>query len=96
VDTSLGRKPAAGDASWAPLLAVGLGYFMVILDATAVTLVLPSVSKDLGGGVTGLQWVLDGYTLAFATLLLSAGVAGRTDEEPTGQWRRGSVRMRGA
>jgi hypothetical protein len=33
VDISLGRKPAADDASWAPLLAVGLSYFIVILDA---------------------------------------------------------------
>jgi MFS transporter, DHA2 family, methylenomycin A resistance protein len=55
---------------------VALGYFMVILDATAVNLALPAVSQDLGGGVTGLQWVADGYTLAFAALLLSAGVAG--------------------
>ncbi|MFI5064622.1 MAG: MFS transporter [Streptosporangiales bacterium] len=48
----------------------------VILDATAVNLALPAVSRDLGGGITGLQWVADSYTLAFAALLLSAGVAG--------------------
>ncbi len=59
-----------------PLLAVSLGYFMVILDATAVNLALPAIGHDLGGGITGLQWVVDGYTLAFAALLLSAGVAG--------------------
>jgi MFS transporter, DHA2 family, methylenomycin A resistance protein len=58
------------------LLAVSLGYFMVILDATAVNLALPALRQDLGGGITGLQWVVDGYTLAFAALLLSAGVAG--------------------
>jgi DHA2 family methylenomycin A resistance protein-like MFS transporter len=49
---------------------------MVILDATAVNLALPALRQDLGGGITGLQWVVDGYTLAFAALLLSAGVAG--------------------
>ena len=59
-----------------PLLAVSLGYFMVILDATAVNLALPALRQDLGGGITGLQWVVDGYTLAFAALLLSSGVAG--------------------
>jgi MFS transporter, DHA2 family, methylenomycin A resistance protein len=61
---------------WVPLIAVALGYFMVILDATAVNLALPAIRQQLGGGVTGLQWVLDGYTLAFAALLLSAGVTG--------------------
>ena len=76
MDTWTERDPAATDRSWAPLLAVALGYFMVILDATAVNLALPAVSRDLGGGITGLQWVADGYTLAFAALLLSAGVAG--------------------
>ena len=34
---------------------------------------LPSIRHDLGGGITGLQWVVDGYTLMFAALLLSAG-----------------------
>jgi DHA2 family methylenomycin A resistance protein-like MFS transporter len=57
-------------------VAVSLGYFLVILDATAVNLALPALRQDLGGGITGLQWVVDGYTLAFAALLLSAGVAG--------------------
>ena len=74
--TPTGRGPAARGASWVPLTAVALGYFMVILDATAVNLALPAISRELGGGVTGLQWVVDGYTLAFAALLLSAGVAG--------------------
>src|SRR5919199_1760300 len=33
----------------------------------------PRTGRDLGGGMTGLQWVVDGYTLLFAALLLSAG-----------------------
>jgi MFS transporter, DHA2 family, methylenomycin A resistance protein len=59
-----------------PLIAVSLGYFMVILDATVVTVALPSLGRDLGGGVSDLQWVVDGYTLVFAGLLLSAGSLG--------------------
>jgi DHA2 family methylenomycin A resistance protein-like MFS transporter len=39
-----------------------------------VNIALPSIRADLGGGITGLQWVVDGYTLMFAALLLSAGV----------------------
>lgn len=53
-----------------------LGYFMVILDATAVNLSLPALGRDLGGDVGALQWVVDGYTLTFAALLLSAGSLG--------------------
>lgn len=58
------------------LPAICLGYFMVILDATAVNLSLPALGRDLGGGVGVLQWVVDGYTLTFAALLLSAGSLG--------------------
>ena len=59
-----------------PLLAICLGYFMVILDATIVNVALPSIGRDLGGGVGGLQWVVDAYTVVFAGLLLSAGSIG--------------------
>jgi len=59
-----------------PLIAICLGYFMVILDATVVNVALPALGHDLGGGVSGLQWVVDGYTLVFAGLLLSAGSLG--------------------
>ena len=55
-------------------LAVALlGFFVITLDAVVVNVALPSIHGDLGGGMTGLQWVLDGYTLLFAALLLSAG-----------------------
>ncbi|GAA4521990.1 MFS transporter [Actinoallomurus oryzae] len=58
------------------LPAICLGYFMVILDATAVSLSLPALGRDVGGGVGALQWVVDGYTLTFAALLLMAGSLG--------------------
>jgi MFS transporter, DHA2 family, methylenomycin A resistance protein len=59
-----------------PLLAICLGYFMVILDATIVNVALPAIGRDLGGGVGALQWVIDAYTVVFAGLLLSAGSLG--------------------
>jgi DHA2 family methylenomycin A resistance protein-like MFS transporter len=62
---------AAGPA--ATLAAAVLGFFVVTLDAVVVNVALPSISGELGGGVTGLQWVVDGYVLMFAALLLSAG-----------------------
>jgi MFS transporter, DHA2 family, methylenomycin A resistance protein len=64
------------ESSRLALLAICLGYFMVILDATAVNLSLPALGAELGGGVGALQWVIDGYTLTFAALLLSAGSLG--------------------
>jgi DHA2 family methylenomycin A resistance protein-like MFS transporter len=59
-----------------PLLAICLGYFMVILDATVVNVAVPAVGRDLGGGLSALQWVIDAYTVVFAGLLLSAGSLG--------------------
>ncbi len=55
------------------LTARVLGMFVITLDAVVVNVALPSISRDLGGGITGLQWVADGYTLMFAALLLSSG-----------------------
>jgi len=49
-----------------PLLAVSLGYFMVILDATIVTVALPALGGDLHAGVAGLQRVVDAYAYAVA------------------------------
>ena len=75
------------------LPAICLGYFMVILDATAVNLSLPALGEDLGGGVGALQWVIDGYTLTFAALLLSAGSLGdRFGAHPAFLRRPGHVR----
>jgi EmrB/QacA subfamily drug resistance transporter len=53
--------------------AAVLGFFVVTLDAVVVNVALPSIRAGLGGGITGLQWVVDGYTLMFAALLLSSG-----------------------
>jgi DHA2 family methylenomycin A resistance protein-like MFS transporter len=55
------------------LTAAVLTFFVITLDAVVVNVALPSVRAELGGGITGLQWVVDGYTLMFAALLLSAG-----------------------
>jgi DHA2 family methylenomycin A resistance protein-like MFS transporter len=55
------------------LAATVLGFFVITLDAVVVNVALPSIRDDLGGGITGLQWVVDGYTLMFAALLLTAG-----------------------
>src|SRR5215470_11415413 len=55
------------------LAVICTGYFMVILDATVTNVALPSIGRGLHGSVTGLQWVVDAYTLSFAALLLTGG-----------------------
>jgi DHA2 family methylenomycin A resistance protein-like MFS transporter len=71
---SADRSAVPGGAGpGAALAAAVLGFFVITLDAVVVNVALPSMRADLGGGITGLQWVVDGYTLMFAALLLSAG-----------------------
>jgi len=55
------------------LLVICAGYFLVILDAMVVNVALPSIGHELHGGVAGLQWTVDAYTLSFAGLLLTGG-----------------------
>src|SRR3954452_11688983 len=58
---------------WWTLAAVSIATFMLLLDITVVNTALPSIHDDLGGSFTDLQWVVDAYTLALATLVLTAG-----------------------
>lgn len=57
------------------LLGIALGYFMVLLDMTVLSVAEPDLVHSLGGSVAGLQWAVTGYTVAFGALLLSAGAA---------------------
>jgi DHA2 family methylenomycin A resistance protein-like MFS transporter len=58
------------------LIATSFAFVVVQLDVTIVNVALPQISARLQAGVTGLQWVVDAYTLCFAALLISAGVIG--------------------
>jgi EmrB/QacA subfamily drug resistance transporter len=58
------------------LLATIFGSGIVFLDATVVNLALPSISRDLGGGFSALQWIADGYLLSLSSLLLLGGSLG--------------------
>lgn len=46
---------------------------MVLLDMTVVSVALPAIRAELGGGISGLQWVVNAYTIVFASFLLSMG-----------------------
>lgn len=55
------------------LVAAVLGFFVVTLDTFVVNVALPAIGRQMGTGMAGLQWIIDGYTLMFAALLLSSG-----------------------
>ncbi|MEZ6183472.1 MAG: MFS transporter [Planctomycetota bacterium] len=55
------------------LAAALTGFFVLTLDALVASVALPAIRDSLGGGIAGLQWVMDAYTLPFAALLLVCG-----------------------
>lgn len=57
----------------ASLAVAMLGFFVVALDAQIVNVALPHIRADLGGGLSGLQWIVTGYTLMFSALQLFGG-----------------------
>jgi EmrB/QacA subfamily drug resistance transporter len=66
------RRPSSKTAL---LLIVCLSQFMVILDVSIVNVALPSIHRGLGFSTTGLQWVVNAYTLTFAGFLMLGGRA---------------------
>jgi EmrB/QacA subfamily drug resistance transporter len=58
---------------WFTLAAVSFGLFMIMLDNTVVNVALPAMARDLGIGLSELEWVVTGYALTFAALMLSGG-----------------------
>ncbi len=77
-----GRRPAL-----ATLTAV---LFLTFLDTTIVSVALADVQSSLHAGVAQLQWVVNGYALTFASLMLGMGIAGR----PSGAQARDARRAR--
>ncbi|MCX4980125.1 MFS transporter [Streptomyces sp. NBC_00572] len=64
------KRPASPGLA---LAAAMLGFALITLDTSVVNVALPAIGADLRAGMSGLQWVVDSYTLAFAALLLSSG-----------------------
>ena len=72
----------AGDLEYAEpagrwvLAATVLGSSVAFLDATVVNIALPAIGRDLGGGVAGLTWTVNSYTLTLAAFVLVGGALG--------------------
>jgi EmrB/QacA subfamily drug resistance transporter len=64
---------AEENRKWWTLAAVAFGLFMIMLDNTVVNVALPSIERDLHMSISGLEWVVTGYALVFAALLITGG-----------------------
>jgi EmrB/QacA subfamily drug resistance transporter len=58
---------------WLSLLILCTGFLLIVVDMTIVNVALPSIGRDLRFTPEGLAWVINGYLVAFAGLLLLAG-----------------------
>jgi EmrB/QacA subfamily drug resistance transporter len=67
------RLLSAENRKWLTLAAVSFGLFMIMLDNTIVNVALPSIQRSLHIGLSELEWVVNGYALTFAVLMLTGG-----------------------
>src|SRR5262249_56192583 len=58
---------------WWTLGVLCLSLLVIVVDTTIVNVALPTFARDLHASSSGLQWIVDAYTLTFAALLLLAG-----------------------
>jgi EmrB/QacA subfamily drug resistance transporter len=61
---------------WKALAVVLIASFMILLDISIVNVAIPSVQRDLGATFSEIQWVLAGYQLAYAVVLITGGRLG--------------------
>src|SRR5262249_39899235 len=67
------RLLADENRKWLTLASVAFGLFMIMLDNTIVNVALPSIQRDLNITISELEWVVNGYALTFAVLMLTGG-----------------------
>jgi EmrB/QacA subfamily drug resistance transporter len=67
------RRPSA---PWLALAVLALGLFMTLLDLTIVNVAIPSIVDDLHASLDQILWVLNGYSLMYAVLLITSGRLG--------------------
>jgi EmrB/QacA subfamily drug resistance transporter len=61
---------------WAVLVALCLGFFMILLDTTIVNIAIPSIIDGLQATLDQVLWVINAYLLVYAVLLITAGRLG--------------------
>jgi MFS transporter, DHA2 family, methylenomycin A resistance protein len=73
---TLPRRLARAGSPCTVLVVMCAGYFLVLLDVTIVNVALPTIASGVGASLSDLQWVVDGYALALASLMLAGGTVG--------------------
>jgi MFS family permease len=58
---------------WSALPVLMAGVFLIVLDFFVVNVALPAIQRDLHAGAQAVEWVVAGYGLAFAALIITAG-----------------------
>jgi EmrB/QacA subfamily drug resistance transporter len=69
-------KTVRSSAPWLALAVLALGLFMTLLDLTIVNVAIPSIVDDLHASLDQILWVLNGYSLMYAVLLITSGRLG--------------------
>src|SRR4051794_11163811 len=70
-------KPrSAASAKRLTLIATILGSSIALLDASVVSVALPSIQRSLGGGLAGEQWITNAYLLTLGSFILLGGALG--------------------
>jgi MFS family permease len=103
-----GRAPGGADPRrWVALAVVLTAGFMQLVDISIVNVAIPSIQRDLDATYAQIQWVLAGYQLAFAVMLITGGrlgdifgrkrlfmigMAGSRSPRPSAGWPRARAR----
>src|SRR5678816_3049543 len=58
------------------LYAICFGFFLVLFDTTALNVAVGAMHREFGGAISELQWIVNAYTIVFASLVLTCGALG--------------------
>jgi EmrB/QacA subfamily drug resistance transporter len=67
---------APARSPWLVLAVLCLGFFVILLDTTIVNIAVPSLTPDLGADLDDVLWIVNAYTLTYASLLITGGRLG--------------------
>src|SRR3954468_3750578 len=67
---------APARSPWLVLAVLCLGFFVILLDTTIVNIAVPALTPDLGASLDGVLWIVNAYTLTYASLLITGGRLG--------------------